>query len=473
MPRNPRCLILFFLLGVFFTLTYAAAAFWPVEQHLTTGEILRISQKFPGFLRNHLILTTEDDYPGIGGCISLSDEVKAAVPGKFLARISLNGVIPIRTVVFDVKPAVQVFPGGQAIGVLLRAQGVIIVGYAEVSGKNGSKFSPAAEAGIKVGDIIVRVNGKPAASEQVVKEAVLRAGAGQYPVVLEVERNGKRMRFKVRPAFCSRSASYRIGLLIRDSTAGVGTLTFYDPVTKRYGALGHVVTDVTTANPVELADGSIIEAFIQGIRPGRKGKPGEKIGIISKASTLSGTIEENTECGIFGRLDRIPEHPFFEKPIPVALSHQVRPGKATILTVVKGNRVERFQIEILRVNPMSRGGNKDIIIKITDQRLLRGAGGIVQGMSGSPILQSGYLVGAVTNVYISNPQRGYGIFAERMLREYNLLSLNNKAKAFVGRIGHPSTKACCKILRREVFVHYNNIPILNFLTSNEKDIFSG
>jgi len=445
LPRKLRCLVLFFLLGALFAFTYVAAAFWPVHQRLAVGEILRVPQGFPEFLRDHLILAAESDYPGVGNRIPLSDEVRAAVPGRFLARISLNGVIPIRTVVFDIRPAVRVFPGGQAVGVLLHAQGVIIVGYAEVSGKSGARFSPAAEAGIKVGDIVLRIDGKPAASDRVVKEAVLRAGVKRRPVVLQIERNGKRMLFEVRPAFCRRSASYRIGLLIRDSTAGVGTLTFYDPATKRYGALGHVVTDVTTADPVELADGSIIEAFIQGVRPGRKGKPGEKIGIISRACTLSGTIEKNTEYGIYGRLDRIPEHPFFKQPIPVALSHQVRPGKATILTVVKGNRMERFQVDILQTNAMRPGGKKDIIINITDQRLLRSAGGIVQGMSGSPILQSGYLVGAVTNVYISNPQKGYGIFAERMLRECNLLSLSNKTRAFLGRIGYPSIQSCCKI----------------------------
>ncbi|MEW6573068.1 MAG: SpoIVB peptidase [Bacillota bacterium] len=445
MPRNLRSFVVLFFLSVLFTSTYIAAAFWPVRQSLAVGEVLRISESVPDFLRDHLVLTTDDSYPGFGNCISLLDEVKVAAPGRFQARLAIHGVIPIRTIVFDVQPVLRVYPGGQAVGVLLHTQGVIVVGYAEVVHKGGTKSSPAAEAGLMVGDIIVSIDGKPAANDQVVKEAVLRAGGKGRPVFLEVERRGKTIRFKVRPALCRRSESYRIGLLIRDSAAGVGTLTFYEPATRTYGALGHVITDVTTNNPVELAEGSIIEAFIQGIRPGQKGKPGEKLGIISQASTLSGTIQHNTEYGIFGRLDRIPQHPFYKKPIPVALAHQVRPGPATILTVVKGSRMEQFQIEIVRTNPLSRGGKKDIIINVTDRRLLRSAGGIIQGMSGSPIIQSGRLVGAVTHVYISNPQKGYGIFAERMLRECNLLSLKNKPEVFLGDIGYYSTKACCKI----------------------------
>lgn len=445
MPRNLRCLALLLILGVLFTSTYVAAAFWPIQQRLTVGEILSVPASFPGFLRNHLVLTTDDRYPGIGNCVSLGRDVKVAAPGKFKARLALHGVIPIRTIVFDVQPELRVYPGGQAVGVLLHTQGVIVVGHADVWRKNGLKSSPAEESGIKVGDIVLSVDGKPAANDRVVKEAVLRAGGEKRPVVLEVERRGKKMHFKVHPAFCRRSETYRIGLLIRDSAAGVGTLTFYDPVSRTYGALGHVVNDVTTADPVDLAEGSIIEAFIQGVRPGQKGKPGEKIGIISQASTLAGTIQQNTEYGIFGRLERIPEHPFYKRPLPVALSHQVRPGKATILTVVKGNKMEQFEIEILRTNSLSRGGKKDIIINVTDQRLLRSAGGIIQGMSGSPIIQSGRLAGAVTHVYISNPQRGYGIFAERMIRECNLLSHKNRVKALLGGIGYPSTKACCKI----------------------------
>ncbi|MEW6447012.1 MAG: SpoIVB peptidase [Bacillota bacterium] len=444
MPRNLRRLILPLFLCVFFTLTYVIVAFWPVQQRLTVGEVLSVPKAFPEFLRNYLVLTTNGRYPGMGDCISLGERVKAPVPGRFQARLALHGIIPIRTIVFDVQPVRRVYPGGQAVGVLLHTQGVIIVGYAEVFTKNGAKSSPAAEAGIMVGDIILSVDGKPAASDQAVKDAVLRAGGEQRPVVIAVERRGKKMHFKVRPVFCRRSESYRIGLLIRDSAAGVGTLTFYDPVTRTYGALGHVVTDVTTASPVELTEGSIIEAFIQGVRPGQKGKPGEKVGIISEASTLSGTIQQNTEYGIFGRLDRIPKHPFYQEPIPVALAHQVRPGKATILTVVQGSRMEHFQIEILRVNPLNRGGKKDIIIKVTDQRLLRSAGGIIQGMSGSPIIQAGRLVGAVTHVYINNPRKGYGIFAERMLRECNLLSSRNKERVFLSN-SYPSTKACCKI----------------------------
>lgn len=420
------------------------AAFWPVKQTLAVGELLNLNDVFPRFLLKHLVLVSNNCNFPLSNHPLLSREFKASAPGRFQARITFNGVLPLRTVLVDIQPVLKVYPGGQAVGVLLHSQGVIVVGYAEVVSESGSKICPAEQAGLIAGDVIIRIDGKPAANEQAVKEAIERSGTEGRRVSLEVKRSGKVLRFSVTPIFCTRSRTYRIGLLIKDSTAGVGTLTFYEPVTRVYGALGHMVTDVGKSKPLELADGRIIEAFIQGVRPGQRGRPGEKIGVFTPASSLSGTIQFNTQYGIFGRLERIPRHPFFPAPIPVAFAHQVYTGDAEMITVVDGNRVERFHIEIGRVNTINRTGKKDVIIRVTDPRLLKLSGGIIQGMSGSPIIQNGRLVGAVTHVFISNPEKGYGIFAERMVRECGLLPSKNSFKQS-GLVEYLSSKVCCKI----------------------------
>jgi stage IV sporulation protein B len=438
---------LFLFVFLFSLCTYATAAFWPVEQNLAVGEFLDLSRVFPRFLLEHLVLTTDSLHFAGSNRIRLSQELQTATPGSFHVRVVLLDVLPLRTLVVNVQPVVRVYPGGQALGVLLHAQGVIVVGYAGITERDGDVVNPAASAGLRVGDLIVGVDGHPVTNEEVIRKAVFRAGGERRSVVLKVKRGDRTLRFAVRPAFCRKAECYRIGLLIRDSTAGVGTLTFYDPVSRTYGALGHEVAQGITSRPLALNEGRVVEAFIQGVRPAERGKPGEKIGVLTtQVSRLSGAISHNTPHGIFGCLDRVPKHPFYSAPIPVALAHQVRPGKAELLTVLEGNRLERFEIEICRVNVISRANasRKDLVLRVTDPRLLRVAGGIVQGMSGSPIIQRGRLVGVVTHVFVNDPERGYGIFAERMVRACGLLSFENNIPIF--SVSHLiSTGTCCKI----------------------------
>lgn len=443
MPRKLRLFAVFSFFLLFFTLNYLAAAFWPVKQSLALGEWLSFNNLFPPAIQKHLVLVTADNRRG-GGGQPLGAGLRFTAPGTFQARVALHGLIPLKTLVFEVRPVPRVYPGGQAVGLLLHAKGVIVIGYADVIATDGSRVSPAARAGLMVGDLILSIDGRPATSDQVVKEAICRAGREGRPVVLQVNRRGRLLRFKVQPRLCRRAGCYRIGLLIRDATAGVGTLTFYHPETRLYGALGHVVMDATTAHPVELAKGSLVEAFIQGVRPGEKGKPGEKIGVINENSSLSGTIEANTEYGIFGHLNRLPEHPLFRAPIPVALAHQVHPGRAQMLTVLTGNRLESFDVEIQRVNPFYEKGRKDLIVRVTDPRLLHFTGGIIQGMSGSPLIQDGRLVGAVTHVFISTPEKGYGIFAERMVRACGLLAFPEVKPTFFDELRPSLLKAVVK-----------------------------
>jgi stage IV sporulation protein B len=204
---------------------------------------------------------------------------------------------------------------------------------------------------------------------------------------------------------------------MRDNAAGVGTLTFYEPVSGKYGALGHVIADSETAQPIEVRDGHIVRTSITAIHKGRRSIPGEKVGGPEEPDNWLGSIEKNSRFGIFGSMNRPLRNPYYREAIPVAMSSQVKEGPAEILTVLKGERLERFSVEIQRVMATPTADGKNMIVKVTDQRLLSVTGGIVQGMSGSPILQNGRMVGAVTHVFVNDPTRGYGVSIEWMLQE--------------------------------------------------------
>ncbi|MBM7855506.1 stage IV sporulation protein B [Desulfohalotomaculum tongense] len=350
----------------------------------------------------------------------------ATTPGKINMYLKLFGIIPLRNVTVDVVPEVKVLPGGQSIGVMLHSQGVIVVGLAAVENSRGKSYNPAREAGIKVGDILLKINDQSIETENQVRDMVTKAGHKGEAVILEIKRQNKKFTVKVKPAYCKETKDYRLGLLIRDSAAGVGTLTFYDQVSSIYGALGHVITDSDTGQKIDLSNGRIFEASIQDIHPGKTGQPGEKIGLLENDSKLCGNIKKNTPYGIFGELSYPITNPYFKNPIPVALPSQIKEGPAEIITVLHGNRMERFKIKIEKVTRQSRPDGKGMIIKITDPKLLQKTGGIIQGMSGSPIIQytengNPVLVGAVTHVFINDPTRGYAVLAEWMLEETKTL----------------------------------------------------
>lgn len=309
-----------------------------------------------------------------------------------------------------------VVPGGQSIGVLFNASGVLVVGFSPVISEKGVRLCPAASAGIKPGDIILKVNGEEVKSENRVCELIMKSGESGSPAVLEVKREKEILQFAVHPVFCHKTAMYRIGLIIRDTVAGVGTLTFYDPATGIFGALGHMVTDLNSPSCALLEDGVIVKASIEGINRGKRGKPGEKLGVFENG--ISGSIKANSRLGIFGYLQDIPQESTFNQPLPVASLEEIREGPAEMLTVLKGDRVEKFAVEIIKINPKARADGKGLIVRVTDRRLLEETGGIVQGMSGSPLIQDGRLIGAVTHVFVNDPSRGYGVPVQWMIEEF-------------------------------------------------------
>jgi stage IV sporulation protein B len=354
--------------------------------------------------------------------------------GTTRLTVRLFGLIPLRQREVTVLPSLRVVPGGQAIGVLVAARGMIVTGFSPVPVEGGGTLEPARQAGVKVGDLITAVNGRPVYTAGQL-EALVNSGRGRA-VVVEVRRGTNSLRLTVPPARRAAEAGaageadrgrWRLGVYVEDPTAGVGTLSFWEPETGVYGALGHMITDGFSRQGVSLSEGRIVPAVIAGVQPGRQGQPGEKIGLFHHSQGVLGTIERNTPCGIFGRVVRAPAS-WSRRAVPVATREEVRLGPAQILTVVEQQQVESFQIEIVRIRRSSHPGGKGLVLHVTDPRLLARTGGIVQGMSGSPILQDGRLVGAVTHVFVNDPTRGYGVLAEWMAWEGGLFRSVDQAK---------------------------------------------
>ncbi|HHY37891.1 MAG TPA: SpoIVB peptidase [Clostridia bacterium] len=328
------------------------------------------------------------------------------------------GLIPLRQVRLAVVPETKVIPGGHSIGLVLKSKGVTVSKVVPVEGESGKRFDPAGDAGLRLGDVILRCNGVSINSDEHLSYLIEEAGrSGNYVRLEGKHPDGSTFDLKVKPVKCKKTGRYLIGAWVRDGMAGVGTLTFYDPDTGCYAALGHTVMDLESSRPVDIREGRIVKASVSAIDQGRRGRPGEKIGVFVDERDVIGSIDRNTRFGIIGTLNVEPVNPFFEKPISVALPEQVRIGPAEVFTVVEGQKIGRFRCEILKVKKQSDPGSKGIVIKITDPELLAKTGGIVQGMSGSPVVQDGTLVGAITHVFVNDPSKGYGVFAEWMLRE--------------------------------------------------------
>ncbi|MEG1501646.1 MAG: SpoIVB peptidase, partial [Clostridiales bacterium] len=274
---------------------------------------------------------------------------------------------------------------------------------------------PAKDSGFETGDFIIKINDISVNNNQQVAEIIDKAGKMDMKLNVKYIRNGEAKTTEIKALYCEDTKSYRTGLYIRDNTAGVGTLTFYDPVSGKYGALGHMISDLQDKS-TNKALGSIVRANIQGIKIGRKGVPGEKMGVFVGGS-WQGSIEKNTNFGIFGSLDKEMKSDFYPQALPIALIDQVKEGPAKILTVINGEKIEEYDINIMKILPNHKASGKGMVIEVTDERLLSQTGGIVQGMSGSPIIQNGRLIGAVSHVFINDPMKGYGCFAFWMMEE--------------------------------------------------------
>lgn len=341
---------------------------------------------------------------------------------NYHAQLMLFDVIPIKTVSVKVVQEKLLVPCGTPFGIKLFTNGVMVVGVADIESA-GKMINPAAVAGVKVGDIITEVNGKAVTqNSQVAKLIESSAGA---PVELSIKRNEETLIATLTPILSDVDGSYKGGLWVRDSTAGIGTVTFYDPSNGAFGGLGHGICDVDTNELMPLRSGDVVSVTISGIVKGQKGRAGELRGYFNNDFPV-GQLQANSEGGVYGTLN---SSPVSTEAIPLAVKQEVKTGAAQIYTTVDGTTPRPYGIEIESINYQDGTKTKNLVVKVTDPDLLSKTGGIVQGMSGSPIVQNGKLVGAVTHVFVNDPTRGYGILAENMLEISEKTSLESTEKA--------------------------------------------
>ncbi len=301
-----------------------------------------------------------------------------------------------------------VIPMGKAVGIKLFSDGVLVVKLSPVETASG-QHHPGRDCGLKVGDIVTHINGEEVNTIEEVQAIVSQQK--DTPLTMQVVRDNRQLQLTATAAQNTRG-DYQLGVWLRDSMAGIGTMTFYDPNSGVFAALGHGINDVDTSMLMPFETGSIMPASVSEVKRGAVGQPGELHGQFDLTHDL-GTLYANTNLGIFGQMPQ-ENMSSGQKPIPIASRDQVQVGPATILSNIRGDEVEEFDIEVTRIYA-PEDGTRNLMLHVTDPELLQATGGIVQGMSGSPIIQNGRLVGAVTHVLINDPTQGYGILIENMV----------------------------------------------------------
>ena len=333
-------------------------------------------------------------------------------------NIKLFGVIDLKNINVTTLEDVEVVPVGKVVGLKLYTNGVLVVGMSEVENNQNNLVKPYEGSNIKEGDMIFEIDGCAIEDISNLKDVVNKTQGRN--VEIKLLRKGKTVVVSnITPVQVSEN-EYKLGLWVKDAATGVGTMTFYDPVTQRFALLGHGITDSDTNSLIYIDSGELVTSKLVSIKKGEDGKPGEIRGTILKQKTV-GEVYKNTDFGVYGKLtDLTSLNIESSKKYKVALRDEIKEGKATILCAVNNdNKVQEYDIEIEKVYFENDFNNKSMLLRITDSDLIDKTGGIIRGLSGAPILQNGKFVGAITNVLVSNPKLGYGIFADLMIKEMN------------------------------------------------------
>jgi len=371
--RNKIFSITFVLLSVFFLLSISNPTYeYAWAQSSVNDQLLRFNEKY---------IPKEVDLPS-------KEKALTASAGRY-----------------------ELITGGDAIGIKIQTDGLVVVDTYHVATENGD-INPAKVAGVMKGDVIVAVNGQKISTVAEYKEKLVKS-SDSHNLNLTINRHGDIHQVVIKPVI-SQEGVVTTGLYLRDKLAGIGTLTYIDPKSRKYGALGHEIIDQDTNQLVKIYKGEIINSNVTSVRKAKSGKPGEKIADILFDEHL-GTLEKNNHYGIYGLIES--DLMASRDLLPIAYVKEVKKGPAQILTVLEGNNVEAFNIEIIEVSPQAQKAVKGLKYVVTDERLLERTGGIVQGMSGSPIVQEGKIIGAVTHVLVHDSTLGYGIYIEWMLQE--------------------------------------------------------
>lgn len=342
--------------------------------------------------------------------VTFEKAVTVSQDGGYILPCRLLGYIPFKEVKVTPVDEQEIYVSGSTIGIYMETEGVLVIDTGEIEDQNGEMKEPAKNL-VRQGDYIVSFNGEKISTKRELINDI--AGLDGEEVTLEVKREGESVPVSVTPVKDTKG-DYKLGIWVRDDTQGIGTLTYVDQ-NGRYGALGHGISDIDTAQLLNIRNGALYKAQILAINKGSKGNPGELAGFIRYDDrNILGSIEINSKNGIYGQFYKGAEDGITLKKMPVAYKQDVKTGEASVLCNVDGE-VREYQAEIKRIDLNHEDTNKSFVIQITDEKLLEKTGGIVQGLSGSPVLQNGKMVGAITHVFVQDSTSGYGIFIENML----------------------------------------------------------
>ncbi len=417
-----RCLIWLFWSAILFTIGFS----WYLIKYRIPDQISMVADEENEFYFQFpfdVTLMSDSEEVAIGNKSNIpSQEIHlqldepfslyAENQGSYRLGLKLFGVIQLKEIEVNVSDTRYAIPCGAPVGIYLKSEGVMVVGTGQIKDTAGEEVEPAFGV-LQSGDYIEAINGQPLKDKEALINSLNQIGDSE--ALLRVRRNGESMEVRMNPVQAD-DGNYKLGAWVRDDTQGIGTMTYLD-ANGQFGALGHGISDGDTGKLVEIEEGALYETEILGIDKGSAGNPGVMAGVIYYGSgSHLGTIRKNTDMGIFGTLDQQSMKSFQGEALEVGYRQDVKKGTAWLRSGVSGE-IKDYEIEIQRVdyNPIHQ--NKGLVIKVVDEELLAITGGIVQGMSGSPIIQDGKLVGAVTHVFIQDATKGYGIFLESMLNQ--------------------------------------------------------
>ena len=407
---KPKKLLIAFLL-FFLVLIYVyicAITAIPKKIVLFKGEKINIKTIFGIYL--------EENNLNYGTILTSSENVNKKEPVTTRYNVKLFGIFNVKDIDVSVIERTKVIPVGQVSGIKLYTSGVLVVGMSEVKGKDGIKYKPYENTGIQEGDVIIEVENKELTNT---KELInLINNSKGKTINIKYIRNGEITECNIRPVKIS-EIEYKIGLWVRDSAAGIGTMTYIEPKTNNFAALGHGITDIDTGNVLKISNGQLITTKVLSMVKGTNGNPGRIQGSINEQHKI-GIINKNSIFGIYGIVEDITKVKINNnQAIDVATRNEIQLGEATILCSLDGEETQEYRIQIDKIYINNNYDNKSMLIKVTDKELLKKTGGIIQGMSGSPVIQNGKFIGAITNVLINDPTKGYVVFGDLMVKEMN------------------------------------------------------
>lgn len=400
-------LILTGLIFVCFNIPFSKINDFTKNSYLTSAELNNIeNQKLFGpfitvKLKNNAVIKT------------LNSNIKSNIQPE--VQFKLFNLIPIKTQKIKVIKEDKVFAGGLAVGLVLKTEGVLVVGSSPISTIDGV-YDALTQSKLQIGDIITQIENETVENVSSVSKIINKPENKEKELLIKGIRKNKEFNTRLKPCYDLKTETYKLGVWVRDDASGVGTLTYVNS-DNRFGALGHPICDADTKTIIGLKEGKIYNCSILGVNKGSSGSPGELRGLFMQGKNEQGIVEKNNNYGVFGEVSEGNEITKKLPQLEVGSRVTVKPGKAQIRCCVDGDKVESYDIEIIKTNYQNYSNDKSMVIRVIDPSLIAKTGGIVQGMSGSPIIQNGKLVGAVTHVFINDPTKGFGVYIDWMLNQ--------------------------------------------------------